>query len=99
MSKLRVRVRRYKSLGRTLDKLQSPTLEKALEFLDDKLIPATSNAVERSNRRYRKMQSTVYRTRTQENLEGRVALDLQRERQAKGRMETTETLHEERKEG
>jgi hypothetical protein len=27
--------------------------------LDDKLLPATSNAVERGNRRYRKMQKAV----------------------------------------
>jgi hypothetical protein len=33
-----------------------PELGKALTFLDDKLLPATSNAVERSNRRYRKAQ-------------------------------------------
>ncbi len=43
-------------LGETLKKLFSPTLEKALTFLDDKLLPSTSNAVERGNRRYRKMQ-------------------------------------------
>ena len=45
---------------------------------------ATSNAVERGNRRYRKMQKTVYRVRTQRAIEGRLALDLQRERQARG---------------
>ena len=33
------------------------------------------------NRRYRKMQKTVYRVRTQRAIEGRLALDLQRERQ------------------
>ena len=47
---------RCKRLGRALDKLSSPNLAKALTFLDDKLLPATSNAVERSNRRYRKAQ-------------------------------------------
>jgi len=36
-------------------------LEKALVFLDEKLLGATSNAVERGNRRYRKMQKTVGR--------------------------------------
>ena len=45
-------------VGKSLDKLNSPNLEKALEFLDDKLLPATSNAVERGNRRVRKMQKT-----------------------------------------
>ena len=51
---------RCKRLGRALDKLSSPNLEKALTFLDDKLLPATSNAVERSNRRYRKAQKSIY---------------------------------------
>jgi hypothetical protein len=79
--------------------LRSPTPEKALEFLDDRLLPATSNALERSNRRHRKMQRSVYRVRTQENLEGRLALDLQRERQAAGRQETLQNLHQQRAEG
>jgi hypothetical protein len=56
-------------LGRSLDKLKSPTLEKALEFLDDKLLGATSNAVERSNRRFRKAQNSIYSVRTKEHLE------------------------------
>jgi hypothetical protein len=55
LARLRRRVRRFGSLGKSLDKLHSPNLEKALTFLDDKLLPATSNAVERGNRRYRKM--------------------------------------------
>jgi hypothetical protein len=38
-------------VGETLKKLLSPTLAKALTFLDDTLLPATSNAVERGNRR------------------------------------------------
>ena len=40
-------------IGDTLKKVFSPTLDKALTFLDDKLLPATSNAVERGNRRHR----------------------------------------------
>ncbi|MBA4192856.1 MAG: hypothetical protein C0467_33260 [Planctomycetaceae bacterium] len=76
LARLRQRVRRFRSVGKTLDQLNSPNLEKAVEFLDDKLLPATSNAVERSNRRVRKMQKTVYGVRTQESLEGRLALDL-----------------------
>src|SRR5262249_25868597 len=55
LAKLRRRVQRFTSLGDTLKKLFAPTLDKALTFLDDKLLPSTSNAVERSNRRYRKM--------------------------------------------
>ena len=93
LSQLRRQVRHYRSLGKSLDKLHSPHLEKALTFLDDKLLPATSNAVERGNRRHRKMQKTIYRVRTQSTLEGRLALDLQRERQAEGRSATIEALH------
>jgi hypothetical protein len=93
---LRRRVRRYRSLGKILDKLHSPNLEKALTFLDDKLLPATSNAVERGNRRHRKMQKAVYRVRKQETLRGRLALDLQREGQASGRLDTLTTLHQAR---
>jgi hypothetical protein len=52
-------------LGATRKQLFSPTLEKALTFLDDKLLPSTSQAVERGNRRYRKMQKSVYRVRPQ----------------------------------
>lgn len=99
LARLRQRVRRFRSLGKTLDQLQSPNLEKALEFLDDKLLPATSNAVERSNRRVRKMQKTVYRVRTQQALEGRLALDLQRDQQASGRQSTSKILHKARSEG
>src|SRR5262249_34363327 len=60
LAKLRQRVRRFQAVGKVLSKLQSPSLEKALTFLDDKLLPSTSNAVERGNRRHRKMQKTVY---------------------------------------
>jgi hypothetical protein len=97
LSKLRRRVRRYRSLGKILDKLNSPNLEKALTFLDDKLLPATSNAVERGNRRHRKMQKGVYRVRRQKILQGRIALDLQREQNAKGREDTLDTLHRSRR--
>jgi hypothetical protein len=96
LAQLRRRVRRYRSLGRCLDKLHSPNLEKALTFLDDKLLPATSNAVERGNRRHRKMQKGVYRVRTQGTLQGRLALDLQRDQQADGRHDTLATLHQTR---
>lgn len=93
LAKLRQRVRRFKKRGKTLQKLFSPTLEKALTFLDDKLLPSTSNAVERGNRRHRKMQKTVYRVRTKENLSHRIALDMLRDAQAEGRNRTTQTLH------
>ena len=49
--KLRRRLLRFTQVGETRKKLFSPTLEKALTFLDDTLLPSTSNAVERGNRR------------------------------------------------
>jgi hypothetical protein len=96
LAALRARLRRFGRLREVLKKLLSPGLEKALVFLDERLMGATSNAVERGNRRYRKMQKTVYRVRTQRAIEGRLALDLQRERQGHGRSETTRTLHKAR---
>jgi hypothetical protein len=96
LARLRRRVRRFRSLGKSLDKLQSPNLEKALTFLDDRLLPATSNAVERGNRRYRKMQKAIYRARTQASIRGRLTLDLQRDRHAEDRAETISCLHETR---
>lgn len=96
LRRLRRRVQRFKSLGKSLDKLKSPNLEKALTFLDDKLLPATSNVVERGNRRHRKMQKSVYRVRTKQNTQGRMALDLQRDQQAAGRQTTTTCLHKAR---
>jgi len=51
LAKLRRRVQRFGSLADTLKKLFAPTLEKALTFLAEKLLPATSNGAERGNRR------------------------------------------------
>lgn len=96
LQRLRQRVRRFKRLGKSLDKLKSPTLEKALMFLDDKLLPSTSNAVERSNRRFRKAQQSVYSVRTKRHLEQRIALDMRREQRAEQRAKTTKTLHRSR---
>jgi hypothetical protein len=93
LAKLRMRARRFRTVGKTLSKLFSPNLEKALTFLDDKLLPATSNAVERGNRRHRKMQKTIYRVRTQQHIHARIAIDMLRDAQAAGRTETTRTLH------
>jgi transposase len=93
LAKLRARLRRFGRLREALKKLLAPGLEQALVFLDERLLGATSNAVERGNRRYRKMQKTVYRVRTRRAIEGRLALDLQRERQGDGRAGTTHTLH------
>jgi hypothetical protein len=96
LAKLRMRVRRFRQVGKTLSKLFSPNLEKALTFLDDELLPATSNAVERGNRRHRKMQKTIYRVRTHEHIHARIAIDMLRDAQAAGRFDTTQTLHEAR---
>lgn len=97
LARLRRRVRRFEWIGKTLQKLFSPNLEKSLTFLDDKLLPSTSNAVERGNRRHRKMQKTVYSVRTKPHISTRIALDMQREERAQPRERTTETLHTARK--
>jgi hypothetical protein len=96
LAKLRCRVRRFKAVGKVLSKLQSFNLEKALTFLDDKLLPSTSNAVERGNRRHRKMQKTVYRVRTQEHIHNRIALDMVRDSQKDARTTTISLLHADR---
>jgi hypothetical protein len=93
LAKLRQRVRRFKQVGKILNKLQSPNLDKALTFLDDKQLPSTSNAVERGNRRHRKMQKTVYRVRTQEHIHNRIALDMLRDSHKDDRATTTKALH------
>lgn len=96
LAKLRGRVRRFKKVGRTLKKIFSPNLEKALTFLDDSLLPSTSNAVERGNRRHNKMQKSVYRVRSHKRIEQRVALDMQRDNPSGGRYQTTVILHQDR---
>jgi transposase len=93
LAKLRTRVTRFKGLRRGLSKLFVPRLEKALVFLDDKLLGATSNAVERSNRRFRKAQQSIYSVRTQRHIEQRLALDMVREQHATKRAQTLQCLH------
>jgi transposase len=97
LKKLRQWVKRFTWIGDTLKKVFSPTLAPALTFLDDKLLPATSNAVERGNRRHRKMQKSVYRVRSQVSLEGRIALDMIRESRAENRDRTIQALHQTRR--
>lgn len=92
LRRLRARAHRFTSLRDSLKKLDSPNLEKALVFLDDKLLPSTSNAVERGNRRHRKMQRSVYRVRTTENLNARIAMDMLREERAHGKARTAAVL-------
>jgi hypothetical protein len=64
LRKLRQWVQRFTWIGETFQKVFSPTLEPALTFLDDTLLPATSHAVERGNRRHRTRQKRVYRVRS-----------------------------------
>src|SRR4051795_1126915 len=97
LARLRAHVRRFQGLKPIFQKLQSANLEKALTYLDDSLLGSTSNAVERSNRRHRKMQKTVYRVRTQPTLSGRIALDMFRDAQSTSRAETMKTLHQARR--
>lgn len=93
LAALRKKVHRLKSVRKALKKLWSPNLEKALTFLDDKLLPATSNAVERANRRHRKMQKTVYRVRTKAHVQARIAMDMLREARQRGRNAAVGALH------
>jgi hypothetical protein len=96
LADLRARLRRFGRLREVLRNLLSPGLEEALVFRDERLLGATSNAVERGSRRFRKMQKTVYRVRTRRAIEGRLALDLKCDRRGDGRGETTQTLHKAR---
>ena len=51
------------------------------------------SAAERYTTRYRKMQKSVYRVRTQEQISTRLALDMWREAHAEGRQQTLAALH------
>jgi len=93
LAKLRSRVKRFAKLRETLKKLWSPNLEKALTFLDDSLLPATSNAVERANRRHRKMQKSIYRVRTRDHVSQRIAVDMQRDMYIAEQNVTINILH------
>ena len=63
----------------------------------DKLLPATSNAVERGNRRHRTRQKSVCRIRSKACLVARIAFDRVREAHAEGRQHTTQSLHDARR--
>ena len=97
LRKLRQWVQRFTWIGETFQKVFAPTLEHALTFLDDTLLPATSHAVERGNRRHRTRQKSVYRVRSKACFEGRIALDMLRESRAEGRDHTTQALHKARR--
>ena len=93
LEKWRQRVRRLPRRARALAKWNSPNLEKALLFLDDRLLGSTSNAVERSNRRYRKAPKSIYGVRSKRPRAQRIALDRHRELRAGKRARTRKTLH------
>jgi hypothetical protein len=93
LARLRDQVGRCKGLGPIFKKLQSSDLERALTFLDDRLLGSTSNAVERGNRRHRKMQKMVYRVRPRATISGRIALDMFRDAQGPSRGQTMRALH------
>ena len=95
LEKLRARLRRFGRLRKVLKKLRRRGWRRPWCSWTSGCW-ATSNAVERGNRRYRKMQKTVYRVRTQRAIEGRLALDLLREQHAQGRAQTTKILHKAR---
>ena len=96
LQKLREKLRRFDWLSDVLKKIESPTVERSLLFLDDKKLPSTSNAVERGNRRFRKMQKTVYRVRTHENIRKRIAIDMFRDLYLPLRYQTIQSLHKAR---
>jgi hypothetical protein len=96
LARLRQRVQRFTLVRQVLKTLFSVNVEKALTFLDERLLGATSNAVERGNRRYRKMQKTVYRVRTLAQIVARLALDLFREAALQPDAMTSQLLHTQR---
>jgi len=96
LSKLREQLKKSKRLSEVLKNIESPTLPRSLVFLDDKKLPSTSNAVERGNRHFRKMQKTVYRVLTYRNITNRVALDMFRDLHLPLRCQTIQTLHQAR---
>jgi hypothetical protein len=93
LEKLCKRLKRSDRFSQVLKKMESPTVVRSLVFLDDKKLPSTSNAVERGNRRFRKMQKTVYRVRTQVQIRNRIALDMMREARQSSQCQTIQSLH------
>ena len=93
LEKLCKRLKKDDHWSQVLKKMESPTVAKSLVFLDDKKLPSTSNAVERGNRRFRKMQKTVYRVRTQVHIRNRIALDMIRDARQSRQCQTIQALH------
>ena len=93
LDKLRYKLKRFKDLNKILKKINSHNIEKALMFLDDSLLEATSNSVEATNRRHRKMQKTIYRVRTEESITNRIGLDMLRDQECMVRQDVLAVLH------
>lgn len=93
---LRRSVSRFESDLELLKALKSPMSERSLRFLDDKECPSTSNSVERSNRRFRKMQKSVYRVRSLEHIRQRIALDMFRNLNSAELQKTLSSLNDAR---
>jgi len=89
--KLRERLKRFGRLSQLLKKIESPAVDRRLVLLDDRQLPSTSTAVERGNRRFCKMQKTVYRVRTWEHIKQRVSLDMVRDLRLPARKQTIQT--------
>jgi hypothetical protein len=90
---LRTHVRWFQGSRLIFQKQQSPNLEKALTPLNDRLLGSTSNAVERGNRRHRKLQKTGYWVRTHATINGRIALEMSCDAQGLPGEQTMKTLH------
>ena len=86
LCKLRERLKRFKWLSEVLKKIESPTVERSLVFLEDTQLPSTSNSVERGNRRFR----------TYANIRNRIALDMFRDCSLPRRYQTMQSLHDTR---
>jgi hypothetical protein len=93
----RSHVRHFTGLRPIFQKPPSPNLEKALTLRDDSLPGSTSTAVERSHRRYRKMQKPGDRVRARPTIRGRLALDRFRDAQGPPREQTMKALHHARR--
>ena len=78
----------------TLSHKEKKILQRITRGLDPlRTLPATSNAVERANRRHRKMQKSIYRVRTRDHISQRIAIDMRRDEYRVGVKKTTRTLH------
>lgn len=85
-----------KEIDFIMRKLGNSNLPHAFLFLDDTLLEATSNSVERSNRRHRKMQKSIYKVRCKDSIECRIKLDMKRDVGVRQRVLYTDYLRNRR---